>query len=133
MDTLPTELCREVISYLSLFSIKALRLASRQWASLGSEYLIDPRFRILQNRDDCNRLLALSAHPFLSTYIQELCFEMGEVDEYHARHNSYFIGYLQDPDERQVRSTAAWDEYRSVIRTLSYSTHAKPCVGCTIL
>lgn len=50
MDLLPVELLRNVIEKLDVSSIKALRLTSRLWASLGEDYLIHSTFNTLPHR-----------------------------------------------------------------------------------
>lgn len=114
MDTLPTELRQEILTHLCLASLKALRLTCHYWANDGLEFLISAKFTVKRHRDDCRRLLALSKHEALEKFVESLEFEMGEVDEYHARHNSYFIQYMRDPDERDESSGKAWAEYRYV-------------------
>jgi hypothetical protein len=111
MEELPTELRRSIIQHLSLPSIKSLRLTSKAWASLGEEYLISPLFTTLPHRPDTQRLLSLSEYPKFSYRIQALKFNHGEINEYHARHNTYFLQYMRDPESRALAQDAAWSSY----------------------
>jgi hypothetical protein len=93
MERLPVELRRAVIQHLDIPTIKSLRLTSKAWGALGEEYLVSPLFTALAHRPDIGRLIALSEHPKFSFRIQKLRFNHGEINEYHARHNTYFLQY----------------------------------------
>lgn len=108
MDQLPAELRQEILQHLDLDSLKSLRQASKDWASLGEEYLISSTFKTYLHRDDFGRLESLSEHPRFPSYIRRLEFNLGEVNEYHARHNTYFMQYLQEPEYRNSLLAEAW-------------------------
>ncbi|KAI9746210.1 MAG: hypothetical protein M1818_000891 [Claussenomyces sp. TS43310] len=113
MEALPVELCQEILRLLPLRELKSTRLVSRSLAALGSEYLIQSEFLVLPHRDDCMRLLAISRHATLASHVERVTFDMGEVDEYHARHNVYFVLlYMRDPEDRIEGSSAAQELYR---------------------
>jgi hypothetical protein len=84
------------------------------WATLGFEYLISPTFTTLLHRPDFQRLLAVSRIPLFSSRIENLFINLGEVNEYHARHNSYFIQYMRDPDERLAAQEISWGTYATI-------------------
>ncbi len=111
MEQFPTELRRSVIQYLDLSSLKSLRLTSRAWAALGEEYLISSDFNALPYRPDTERLMKLSKHPKFSFRIQSICFNHGEVDEYQARHNTFFLSYMQEAESRLQSQSGAWLVY----------------------
>jgi len=111
MERLPIELRQEILRYLQLQDIKSIRLASTSWAELAQTYLIPPTFLSLPHRDDFGRLLLLSQHPSFARSIEKLELDMGELDEYHARHNTFFVQYMRDPEDRDHESQGAWAEY----------------------
>ncbi|KAL3428392.1 hypothetical protein PVAG01_01901 [Phlyctema vagabunda] len=108
MEHLPTELRRHILQCLSIPSLKALRQCSKIWGTLGEEYLLDPTYITYPHRDDFTRLKDISKHPRLASYIQRLEFNLGEVNEYHARHNTYFMQYTQEPEYRDQILGEAW-------------------------
>jgi len=111
MEGLPIELRRGIIRRLDISTLKSLRLASKAWAALGEEYLISPLFTSLPHRPDTSRLWALSQHPNYRHRIQTLILNHGEINEYHARHNSYFIQYMREPESRLEAQNSAWATY----------------------
>jgi hypothetical protein len=111
MERLPIELRQEILRYLRLQDIKSIRLASTSWAELAQTYLIPPTFLSLPHRDDFGRLLLLSQHPSFACSIEKLELDMGELNEYHARHNTFFVQYMRDPEDRDHESQEAWAEY----------------------
>lgn len=111
MERLPNELREEILRYLQLQDIKSIRLASNSWAELAQPCLIPPTFLSLPHRDDFGRLLLLSQHPSLARSIEILELDMGELNEYHARHNTFFVQYMRDPEDRDHESHGAWAEY----------------------
>lgn len=115
MEQLPVELRQAIIERLDLQTLKALRLASAAWAALGEEYLISNHFQTLPHRPDTNRLKSLSEHPKFSHRIQHISFNHGEVNEYHARHNTYFMLYTREAVERANEMNACWNGF-GVIR-----------------
>ena len=111
MDALPTEIRRQILSHCNALGLKSLRLTSKIWATVGFEYLITSTFTTLPHRPDFTRLLAVSQIPILSNQIEALFINLGEINEYHARHNSYFIQYMRDADERLAAQEASWGAY----------------------
>lgn len=109
MESLPVELVRLIYEFCGLESIKALRLQSRVFAAVGLDYLIGDTIHVLGWQVD--RLHSISAHDQLNSRIQSLTLNFAEVDEYTARHASFFQHYLQEPEERNERLTAAWTQY----------------------
>jgi hypothetical protein len=116
MERLPSELRQEILQYLQIRDIKSIRLASTSWAELAQPYLIPPTFLSLPHRDDFSRLLLLSQHPSFARSIETLELDMGELNEYHARHNTFFVQYMRDPEERDHESHGAWAEYAELKR-----------------
>jgi hypothetical protein len=111
MEHLPVELRRAVIRQVDIPSLKSLRLTSKAWAALGEEYLISSVFTSLPHRPDLPRLQALSQHPSFKHRIWSLILNHGEVNEYHARHNTYFLQYMREPESRLEAQISAWDIY----------------------
>jgi F-box domain len=111
MDRLPLELMRQIIEFLELKDLKSVRLVSPLWALTVREYLIKPTFISLPCRDDSNRLLEISRHPFFAPIIERINFDIGENDDYHAGLGSYFIHCILDPNITDEDGSAAWTEY----------------------
>ncbi|KAN0104445.1 hypothetical protein V8E51_010190 [Hyaloscypha variabilis] len=111
MEHLPIELRRAIIRHVDTPSLKNLRLASKPWAALGEEYLIASTFTLLPHRPDISRLQALSQHPNFKHRIRTLILNHGELNEYHARHNTYFLQYMREPESRLEAQTSAWGTY----------------------
>jgi hypothetical protein len=111
MERLPIELRQEILQCLRLQDIKSIRLTSTSWAKLAQPFLIRPTFLSLPHRDDFSRLLLLSQHPSFARSIEKLELDMGELNEYHARHNTFFVQYMRDPEDRDQESQGAWAEY----------------------
>lgn len=74
MENLPNELRQDILKYLDIEDVKSIRLASKNWARLGADYLIKPTFYTLPHRDDFKRLLQLSRHPVLEYYVEHMVF-----------------------------------------------------------
>jgi len=100
IEDLPIELREQILSYLDLETLKSIRLASKKWAYLGQPYLLDPCFNALPSRDDFNRLLEISQHPYFSSRIGRIVINSFKVHEYQFRHNVYYQNYTLDPDVR---------------------------------
>jgi hypothetical protein len=111
MEHLPLELRQQIIQYLELEDLKSIRLASLSWALAGQGYLLKPTFHCLLYRDDFNRLLGISRNPYFSPIIEQINFDMGEINEYYAQHNTYFVQYMKDPEDRDEDGRVAWAEY----------------------
>jgi len=115
MEKFPVELRQVILQVMDLPTLKAMRLTSKAWAGIGEEYLVSPKFTSLPHRDDMNRLLAMSSHPKYSYRIESLFFLLGEVNEYHARHNTYFLQYMRDSEEWSHTSEEAWARYNQYV------------------
>jgi hypothetical protein len=111
MEHLPIELRRAIIRHVDIPSLKSLRLTSKSWGALGEEYLISSVFTSLPHRPDLSRLQDLSQHPSFKHRIRSLILNHGEVNEYHARHNTYFLQYMREPESRLEAQTSAWGIY----------------------
>lgn len=109
MESLPVELVRLVYEYCDLDSVQALRLQSRIFAAVGLDYLIHEHVNVLGWKVD--RLHALSTHDLLKSRIKSVTLNFAEVDEYTARHASFFQHYLEEPEERNDRLAIAWAQY----------------------
>ncbi|KAH8659123.1 hypothetical protein BGZ60DRAFT_117908 [Tricladium varicosporioides] len=117
MDELPVELRRGILQNLELRDIKAIRRTSKLWSKLGEEYLLSPHFHSLPHRPDLDRLEAISKSPKFCNRIQSLTFNHGEVNEYHARHNTYFLNYMQQTDARVEAQYQFWEQY-TILKSL---------------
>lgn len=111
MEDLPIELRRAILDVCPIDSIKSIRQTCVSWASIGEEYLLSPNFTSLPHRDDLTRLYNISQHTTLSEYVRSLKLNMGEMNDYQARHNVYFIHYTRDPELRQSLLDVGWKEY----------------------
>jgi hypothetical protein len=111
MEELPIELRRSVLQHVDLTSLKNLRLTSKPWAELGEEYLLSPVFNVFACRPDFNRLHLIAEKEKFKYRIQSLHFNHAEVNEYHARHNTYFLQYMRDTETRVETQTSTWHNY----------------------
>lgn len=111
MDSLPIELLRLIFEYCDAPSVRGLRLASNTLATVGYDYLIPPHFTSVGWRDDVNRLHSIAAHDYLRSSIESVTFNFAQVDEYNARHTSFFQHWLQEPEERNDLLQDAWTKY----------------------
>lgn len=111
MDFLPVELVRLVFEYCDPPSVRALRLASARLADVGYDYLLQPHFNAVEWRDDIARLRAIAGHDRLRGSIRSLTFNFSKVDEYNARHTTFFQHWLQEPEERSALLQDAWLRY----------------------
>jgi hypothetical protein len=111
MEGLPIELRRSVLRHVDLTSLKNLRLTAKSWAEIGEEYLLSPIFNAFACRPDFDRLRLIAEKEKFKYRIQSLHFNHGEVNEYHARHNTYFLQYLRDPQARAETQSTTWRDY----------------------
>lgn len=111
MEHLPIELRRAILQHLPLRDLKRIRLASKHWALLGEDYLMPSSFTSLPHRPDTARLHNIALHPTYARQIQSLTLNHGEVSEYSARHNSYFLQYLMEPEARLEQQYQMWEAY----------------------
>lgn len=110
MESLPVELVRLVYELCDdVDSVKALRLQSRVFAAIGLDYLISEHVNVLGWKIE--RLHAISTHDLLKSRIKSVTLNFAEVDEYTARHASFFQHYLEEPEERNDRLALAWAQY----------------------
>ncbi|KAH8804846.1 hypothetical protein F5884DRAFT_735516 [Xylogone sp. PMI_703] len=114
MEQLPIELRRQILDHLDLSSIKNYRRTSQANASIGEDYLFTPTFDTLLHRNDFHRLLALSQCPKYSYRITALNINLAEMNEFHARHNAYFLQFMRVPEDRDQLREEAWGNYGSV-------------------
>ncbi|KAH6632741.1 hypothetical protein F5144DRAFT_261413 [Chaetomium tenue] len=117
MDSLPVELVQLVYDYCDGPSVRALRLASGRYADVGYEYLIEPHFNAVEWRDDISRLRSIAGHDRLRGSIRSLTFNFTKVDEYTARHTSFFQHYFEEPGERNALLQDAWVRYYELEET----------------
>ncbi|APA05362.1 hypothetical protein SS1G_09774 [Sclerotinia sclerotiorum 1980 UF-70] len=113
-SSLPIELIRFVILYMDLSSIKSARLTCRFLCTLSTPYLILPKFYGFAHRPDFNRILQLCRHPTFAPCIQSIELNLGEINEYHARHNTYFLQYTRHAETRVEAAEEAWLRYSSL-------------------
>lgn len=109
MESLPVELVRLVFEYCDPESVKALRLQSHVFAAIGLDYLIGETINVLGWKVET--LHSISTHDQLKSRIQAVTLNFTEVDEYTARHASFFQHYLEEPEERNDRLGDAWARY----------------------
>ncbi|KAK0701654.1 hypothetical protein B0T26DRAFT_681780 [Lasiosphaeria miniovina] len=111
MDFLPVELLRLIFECCDAASTRALRLASARLADVGYDYLLGPRFTAVEWKDDIKRLHNIAGHDRLRASIKTITFNFSKVDEYNARHASFFQHWLQEPEERSIALQDAWIKY----------------------
>ncbi|KAK4040747.1 hypothetical protein C8A01DRAFT_45950 [Parachaetomium inaequale] len=111
MDFLPVELVRLVFQYCDAPTVRALRLAAGRYADVGYEYLLDSHFNAVEWRDDISRLRSIAGHDRLRGSIRFLTFNFSKVDEYNARHTTFFQHWLQEPEERSALLQDSWIRY----------------------
>ncbi|KAK3319268.1 hypothetical protein B0H66DRAFT_264451 [Apodospora peruviana] len=111
MDLLPVELVRLIFECCDSPTVRALRLVSGRLADVGYEYLLPPHFTAVEWKDDIKRLHSISGSDRLQAAIKSITFNFAKVDEYNARHASFFQTYLQEPEERTVTLQDAWIKY----------------------
>ncbi|OIW28377.1 hypothetical protein CONLIGDRAFT_374627 [Coniochaeta ligniaria NRRL 30616] len=111
MDSLPVELLRLIFEYCDATTVQHLRLASSTLATVGYDYLIPPHFTSVEWRDDVKRLHSIASHDQLRSSIESITFNFAKVDEYSARHTSFFQHWLQEPEERNEILQDAWTRY----------------------
>ncbi|KAF7929150.1 hypothetical protein EAE99_004894 [Botrytis elliptica] len=115
--SLPVELMRFVILYMDLPAIKSTRLTCKFLSFLSTPYLILPKFHGFAHRPDLNRLLHLCRHPIFSSCIQSIELNLGDIDEFHARHNAYLFKSdpnIFHPETRAELTEEAWSRYSSL-------------------
>lgn len=113
-SSLPTELKQFIILYMDLPSIKATRLTCKLLCTLSTPHLLSPTFHSFAHRPDFDRLLKICRHPIFPPYIHALELNLGEVNEYHGRHNIYFSQYTRDPETRVAEAEDAWLRYSNL-------------------
>ena len=118
MDELPTELRQAVIEQCDRETVRSLRRTSKTWAKIGEEYLLPSTFTTYPYRNDTDRLDSISQHEGLAKQIQKLCFNHGEINEWHARHNTYFLNYMRNSEEVSEEMATAWHHYNSLNRLM---------------
>lgn len=111
MESLPVELVRIVFQYCDLPSVKTLRLMNGVFADVGYDYLVPSEFNVVGWRDDITRLHSIASHDRMKSSIESITINFAEVDEYNARHASYFNNFAQDPEERSDLLANAWVQY----------------------
>lgn len=114
MDYLPVELVRLIFEYCDPPSVQALRLGSARLADIGYEYLLPEHFTAVEWKDDVKRLHNIANHDRLRSSIRSLTFNFAKVDEYNARHTTFFQHWLQEPEERNMLLQDAWIRYYEI-------------------
>jgi hypothetical protein len=112
MDSLPVELRRGILSHLPQEAIQSMRLTSKLWADIGAAYLLPSTFNLYRNRPSYRYLHSISQHEQLCHSTQRVVFHMADINEYHARHNSYFVQYMRDSSGREEAMIALWSLYQ---------------------
>ncbi|TVY29532.1 hypothetical protein LHYA1_G001493 [Lachnellula hyalina] len=126
MDELPTELRRAVFEQCDRETVRSLRRASKAWAKIGEEYLLPSTFTTYPYRNDTDRLDSISQYEGLAKQIQRLCLNHGEINEWHARHNTYFLNYMRNSEEVSEEMATAWHHYNS-LKKLMELYHLNSC------
>ncbi|EKD15378.1 uncharacterized protein L3040_001745 [Drepanopeziza brunnea f. sp. 'multigermtubi'] len=104
METLPIELRASVLQYLPLQELKNIRLASKNWALLGENYLMSPSFISAPHRPDTVRLHKISCHPTYARQIISVIFNHGGLNEYPPRQQLHFMKHYYRRSIRDQQS-----------------------------
>jgi hypothetical protein len=111
MVVLPIEILRQIVAHLELEALKSIRQVSRVWGLVGEEYLMLPTLISLPHRPDTLRLEQISQHSTFRHQIRALKFNHAAINEYHARHNIYFLQFTMDPEARGPSQESTWAAY----------------------
>ncbi|TAQ91233.1 hypothetical protein B7494_g417 [Chlorociboria aeruginascens] len=111
---LPLELLYSILSHMDSRTLKSSRLACKSLSYHGAPYLYPPTLHTLPYQPTSPRLLCISSNPQFSPCIQTLHFNHSELNEYHARHNTYFLEYLRGPEDRSSSVESAWSSYNQL-------------------
>lgn len=111
--SLPLELVELVFQQLSSsVDMKNLRVTCRTFAAVGIPLLFS-HYTYYPWRD-IGDLLCISASPSLGQAVRSVTFNFSDLDEYEARHASFYDNYLLDPEERAQLLQDAWREFYSL-------------------
>lgn len=91
MQLLPAEIKRFIYEYCSPREIQTLRLVNRAWSHVGRDYLLPALITIRPYRDDINRLLQISQHPYFRTKVQSILYERIEIDDFIFRCHLHIV------------------------------------------
>lgn len=97
---LPNEIQRDIISQLELSSLKAIRLASKNLAVIGAEYLL-PEVHLLYRTVSLERLGLISRHPIISQHVTTLFYEADRLEDFGNRDG--WAEYLIESQKRARR------------------------------
>ena len=90
IELLPFELRQAILECLDLTSIKNFRLASKQYAELGADYLISPSFRAFAHRPDYHRLKSIANEEKFNYRIVSLYLNHAQLNVPHWRRPVFF-------------------------------------------
>ncbi|KAL2158625.1 hypothetical protein VTH06DRAFT_4107 [Thermothelomyces fergusii] len=118
MDSLPVELVRLIFQSCDPASVRALRLASRKYADVGYEYLLEPHFNAVEWRDDVSRLCNIANHDRLRGGIRSLTFNFAKLDENYVRQTAFLEHWLEQPSAVLQEAWARYYELEEGVRKL---------------
>src|SRR4051812_37130472 len=108
MERLPIEILHHIVILLDFEALKSVRQVSRVWGLVGEEYLMSPTLILLPHRPDTLRLEQISQHPTFRHQIHTLKFNHAGINEYHARHNIYFLQFTWEPEAKGPSQESTW-------------------------
>ena len=111
MEALPVELLGDIALLLDTDAFKQLRLVSRIFAIITRPWLSLDAFHGVPWRNDPRRLAGLSTIPECARRIRSVTFNLSQLDEYTAFHESYSYYGFFEPEARQERLREAWADY----------------------
>ncbi|KAH8884787.1 hypothetical protein GQ53DRAFT_378457 [Thozetella sp. PMI_491] len=111
MDSLPVELLRLIFEACDVASVRNLRLVCGTLAEVGYDFLLPSHFTASSWRDDISTLHAIASHERLRDKIESVTFNFSKVDEYSARHTSFFQHWTIEPEDRNNLLQNAWLKY----------------------
>jgi hypothetical protein len=108
MERLPIEILHHIVILLDFEALKSVRQVSRVWGLVGEEYLMSLTLILLPHRPDTLRLEQISQHPTFRHQIHTLKFNHAGINEYHARHNIYFLQFTWEPEAKGPSQESTW-------------------------
>ncbi|KAJ2907389.1 hypothetical protein MKZ38_003246 [Zalerion maritima] len=111
MESLPVELIRLIFGHCVSSSVRNLREVNHLYADVGYEYLLGRQFTSIGWGKDINNLHNIAHHERLRPYIHQVVLNFSEVDEYYARHTTYFRHFTEDREALAERMRSAYSQY----------------------
>ncbi|KAI1359121.1 hypothetical protein F5Y08DRAFT_349964 [Xylaria arbuscula] len=115
MYSIPLEIIYMVCSFLDVDDIQRFRLASKLLAAVGAAYML-PTVSFRSNREDHNRLTAISLHPVFSKHVTTLTYYADIIGSPKVS----WVEYLQRRDARMLLRERVVSEVQLAIQYIRY-------------